>query len=98
MKAHLEYNPGLQGYSMSILRPHGPQQQAIFWPEMRTTTIDQGSYLDRSYTTTIDAVTLQAIVDAAFEQGIKPTGYTSDDATKYHLEDMRRLVFDRKEI
>jgi hypothetical protein len=40
---------------------------------------------------------LQAMMDAAWERGLKPAGYRNDnpqlDAIKYHLEDMRKLVF-----
>lgn len=40
---------------------------------------------------------LQGVLDAAWELGLRPVGYKDVEseakATRYHLEDMRRLVF-----
>lgn len=42
----------------------------------------------------------QSLIDALYEVGFRPTHAKPQDATissiKYHLEDMRRLVFERK--
>jgi hypothetical protein len=42
---------------------------------------------------------LQSFLDAAWEIGLRPKGYKTQeqiDAIKYHLEDMRKLVFKGK--
>lgn len=40
---------------------------------------------------------LQSMLDLAWSRGLKPAGYRDEnpqlEATKYHLEDMRKLVF-----
>lgn len=42
----------------------------------------------------------QAIMDEAWNEGMRPTGFTDvkneTTAIKYHLEDMRKLVFKGK--
>lgn len=44
---------------------------------------------------------LQSILDAAWEQGLRPTGFTDikneTTAIKYHLEDMRKIAFNQLE-
>lgn len=41
---------------------------------------------------------MQAVLDAAWELGLRPAGFKEHEtelkATRYHLEDMRRLVFE----
>ncbi len=42
---------------------------------------------------------LQSIMDTAWENGMRPTGFTDvkneTAAIRYHLEDMRKLIFER---
>jgi hypothetical protein len=97
---------GLPGHRMYILRGE-PSGRFSVVTDMVFETQEENSFISEDKATIDDSKHfcpdvrsfLQACADAAWEIGIRPKqieDHTSElKATKYHLEDMRRLVLDK---
>jgi hypothetical protein len=62
---------------------------------------ERGAYFEDSHALCIDPRMAQLLMDALYKEGFRPTEAKPQDATlsamKYHLEDMRTLVFKKGE-
>lgn len=91
-----------QRYDVSVVLDHKHGKYAVAMPlTMKTPTEeDQGAYLHPTMSLTKESAV--RLMDAMWEVGIRPSNGEGNAgelaATKHHLDDMRKIVFDMMEL
>jgi len=99
-KVHLVHDPVINGTSMYIIRDLDDGRVEYFKPTMMESTIQDGSLEIEPtfrFSHRVGESFLQSLSEALVRIGFKPDAIKAKEnevsAMKYHLEDMRRLVF-----
>jgi len=72
------------------------RRAAFIWEKRQFTVIESGAMMPEGAVIPLEGSTLQAMMDALWEYGIRPKERRFDNEMTLlnaHLEDMRRLVF-----
>lgn len=104
-KTHLEYSLGLPGNKLAIMQVDENRTRTFVQPfelkafPARVAVPDENLFCIRDqFDDGTVANFLQAMMDAAWEMGLRPKGMKDQRdelaAVRYHLEDMRRLALD----
>lgn len=102
IKVHIDNAPYRNVANVWIIKYENKRNYILRWSgkEWICNEFEEGSYLNEpsiSFPYPIATDVFKAMIDAISDQGIKPDAYSVLEgeikATKYHLEDMRNIVF-----